>query len=110
MSCEFSPNFGQNPDLSGLLVTWQRLEDNRVVHSFYYKQDQLDKQDPAYWNRTALFLTELSKGNASVRIENVGVQDAGQYLCTVSTNQGTDKADLQLDYGGKRRLFIIKLF
>lgn len=108
LGCEFSPNFEQSPDLSSLVVTWQRQEDNRVVHSYYYKEDQLDKQDSAYWNRTALFVTELSKGNASVKIENVEMQDAGRYLCTVSTNQGTDKAELQLDYGGKLRLFIIK--
>ncbi|XP_053476373.1 V-set domain-containing T-cell activation inhibitor 1 [Ictalurus furcatus] len=99
LGCKFSPDFGANPDLSSLVLTWQRQEDSRVVHSFYYEQDQLEKQSSAYRNRTALFVTELSKGNASVRIENVGVNDAGRYLCTVSTNQGTDKAELQLDYG-----------
>ncbi|KAF4089945.1 hypothetical protein AMELA_G00044060 [Ameiurus melas] len=99
LGCEFSPHFGPNPDLSSLVVTWQRQEDSRVVHSFYYEQDQLAEQSSAYRNRTALFVTELSKGNASVRIENVGVTDAGRYLCIVSTNQGTNKAELQLDYG-----------
>lgn len=107
LGCEFSPNLGQNPDLTSLVVTWQR-EDQRVVHSFYYEQDQLRKQDAAYRNRTALFVTELSKGNASVRIDNVGVQDAGLYLCTVSTSEGTGKADLHLDYGGKWQLIIIE--
>lgn len=108
LGCEFSPIFGQNPDLSSLVVTWQRREDNRVVHSYYYVQDQLDKQNPAYRNRTELFVTELSKGNASVRINNVQMQDGGRYICTVSTSQGTDQAELQLDYGGKRRLFTIR--
>ncbi|KAF5902601.1 antigen like protein, partial [Clarias magur] len=99
LGCAFSPDFGSNPDISSLVMTWQRQEDNRVVHSFYYEQDQLAFQDSAYENRTSLFVTELSKGNASVRIENVGVKDAGRYLCTVSTSRGTDKATLQLDYG-----------
>ncbi|MCJ8730989.1 hypothetical protein PDJAM_G00190600 [Pangasius djambal] len=99
LGCEFSPDFGQNTDLSSLVVTWQRREDNRVVHSFYYGRDQLDTQDSAYKNRTALFVNELRKGNASVKIENVGVKDKGRYLCTVSTSQGTEKAELQLDYG-----------
>ncbi|MCI4376818.1 hypothetical protein PGIGA_G00192690 [Pangasianodon gigas] len=99
LGCEFSPDFGQNPDLSSLVVTWQRQEDNRVVHSFYYGQDQLATQNSTYKNRTALFVNELRKGNASVKIENVGVKDKGRYLCTVSTSQGTEKAELQLDYG-----------
>ncbi|KAF7710878.1 hypothetical protein HF521_009750 [Silurus meridionalis] len=99
LGCEFSPDFGQNPDISSLVLTWQRKKDDRVVHSFYYEQNQLNTQDSAYQNRTSLFRNQLNKGNASVKIDNVGVQDAGHYLCIVSTNQGTDKAELQLDYG-----------
>lgn len=106
LGCVFSPDFGPNPNISSLVVTWQRVENNHVVHSFYYERDQLDLQDSAYQKRTSLFVNKLSKGNASVRIENVGVKDAGRYLCTVSTSRGTDKASLQLDYGGKRRLLI----
>ncbi|KAM9477542.1 CD276 antigen isoform 1-T1 [Clarias gariepinus] len=99
LGCVFSPDFGPNPNISSLVVTWQRVENNHVVHSFYYERDQLDLQDSAYQKRTSLFVNKLSKGNASVRIENVGVKDAGRYLCTVSTSRGTDKASLQLDYG-----------
>lgn len=78
-----------------------------MVHSFYYKQDQLDKQDSAYHNRTALFVNMLSKGNASLRLDRVGVNDAGRYLCIVSTQQGTDKAELRLAYGGNHRGFLL---
>lgn len=106
LGCNFSPDFGANPNLSSLVLTWQRQEDSHVVHSFYYERDQLETQSSAYRNRTALFVTELSKGNASVRIEKVGINDAGRYLCTVSTNLGTDKAELQLDYGGKGGFFV----
>lgn len=102
LGCEFSPDFGQDHDLSSLVVTWQRQDDSRVIHSFYYEQDQLDKQDPAYRNRTTLFVKELNKGNASVKVEHVEMQDAGRYLCIVSTNQGTDRAELQLEYGGNK--------
>ncbi|KAK3553933.1 hypothetical protein QTP70_015287, partial [Hemibagrus guttatus] len=81
------------------VVTWQRQEDNRVVHSFYYNTDQLETQHPAYRNRTALFVTELSKGNASLKLRNIEKNDAGIYLCTVSTSQGTSKEALTVDYG-----------
>ncbi|XP_060781285.1 CD276 antigen [Neoarius graeffei] len=99
LGCVFSLDSGQKPDLSNLVVTWQRQKDNRVVHSYYFAQDQLETQDSAYRNRTALFLTELSKGNASVRLDNVEMKDEGIYICSVSTKQGTDKAELQLIYG-----------
>ncbi|XP_073689914.1 V-set domain-containing T-cell activation inhibitor 1-like [Garra rufa] len=95
LGCEFTPD----PDLSSLVVTWQRQEDSRVVHSFYYQQDNLDRQSPEYHNRTSLYISELGKGNASLRINPFGPKDAGRYLCQVSNAKGTGKALIELDYG-----------
>ncbi|XP_036430990.1 CD276 antigen [Colossoma macropomum] len=97
LGCEFTPQPGS--DLANLVVTWQRQEDIRVVHSYYYLEDQLERQSAEYHKRTSLFHTELSKGNASLRIVNVGPRDVGRYQCMVSTSSGTDKAEIQLDYG-----------
>lgn len=98
LGCEFTPD--STSDLSPLVVTWQRAEDSRVVHSFYYQRDQLSKQSPQYRNRTTLFVSELQKGNATLRIESAGPTDVGEYLCTVSNTKGTDKAHVRLEYGG----------
>ncbi|XP_062850982.1 CD276 antigen-like isoform X2 [Trichomycterus rosablanca] len=95
LGCEFT----SDSDLSALVVTWQRVEDSRVVHSFYYQKDQLERQDAHYKNRTVLFNSELKIGNASLRIYPVGPKDVGSYLCTVSNTKGTDKAQVQLEYG-----------
>ncbi|XP_056108953.1 CD276 antigen-like isoform X3 [Rhinichthys klamathensis goyatoka] len=73
LACEFTPD----PDLSSLVLTWQR--DSRVVHSFYYQQDQLDRQSPEYHNRTSLFISEIGKGNATLRINSVGPKDVALY-------------------------------
>ncbi|XP_039528494.1 CD276 antigen-like isoform X3 [Pimephales promelas] len=73
LGCEFTPD----PDLSSLVLTWQR--DSRVVHSFYYQQDQLDRQSPEYHNRTSLFISEIGKGNATLRINSVGPKDVALY-------------------------------
>ncbi|XP_039528496.1 uncharacterized protein LOC120479783 isoform X5 [Pimephales promelas] len=73
LGCEFTPD----PDLSSLVLTWQR--DSRVVHSFYYQQDQLDRQSPEYHNRTSLFISEIGKGNATLRINSVGPKDVVQF-------------------------------
>ncbi|XP_060781198.1 CD276 antigen [Neoarius graeffei] len=97
LGCEFTPD--STSDLSSLVVTWQRVEDARVVHSFYFQRNQLDLQSPVYRNRTALFVSELWKGNATLRIKPVGPTDVGGYLCTVSSTKGTDKATVQLEYG-----------
>ncbi|CAM4726175.1 unnamed protein product [Leuciscus chuanchicus] len=95
LGCEFTPD----PDLSNLVVTWQRSEDSQVAHSFYYQQDQLDRQSPEFHNRTSLFISELHKGNASLRIAEVRPKDAGLYLCIVSNAKGTGKALMKVTYG-----------
>ncbi len=100
LGCEFT----SDPDLSNLVVTWQRQEDARVVHSFYYQQDQLDRQSSEYHNRTSLYISELHKGNASLRIEAVRPNDAGWYLCIVSNTKGTGRALMQVTYGGKHMM------
>ncbi|XP_062851503.1 V-set domain-containing T-cell activation inhibitor 1 [Trichomycterus rosablanca] len=99
LGCEFSPDLGPHYNLSNLVVTWQRQEDNDVVHSYYYEKDQLEHQSPRYRGRTALFVNKLARGNASLHLEQVALSDEGRYLCTVSTDMGTEKAELRLDYG-----------
>ncbi|KAG7334488.1 hypothetical protein KOW79_002895 [Hemibagrus wyckioides] len=94
LGCEFTPD-----SIQDLVVTWQRVDDSRVVHSFYYQRDQLEVQSPEYSKRTALFVSELQKGNATLRMELVGPKDVGAYLCTVSNKKGTGRAQVQLDYG-----------
>ncbi|KAL1262710.1 hypothetical protein QQF64_005449 [Cirrhinus molitorella] len=76
-------------DLKSTVITWQRGLD--VVHSFYYSQDQLDRQNRHYVNRTSLFSQEMSGGNASLKLDNVTLQDTGMFTCSVSTNTGSQK-------------------
>ncbi|XP_051504389.1 CD276 antigen-like [Myxocyprinus asiaticus] len=95
LGCIFTPD----PNFSSLVVTWQRQEDSRVVHSFYYQQDQLDRQSPEYHNRTSLYISELGKGNASLKIAAVRPKDTGWYICIVSNDKGTERALLEVTYG-----------
>ncbi|KAF7710815.1 hypothetical protein HF521_009687 [Silurus meridionalis] len=66
---------------------------------FYYQKHQFDFQSPYYRNRTTLFVSELHKGNATLRIEPVEPRDTGGYQCIVSNTKGTDKASMRLEYG-----------
>ncbi|KAL2098934.1 hypothetical protein ACEWY4_005414 [Coilia grayii] len=97
LNCSF-PSVAQSGIPSDLLVTWQRMEDSRVVHSFYYGQNQLSRQSGDYKYRTSLYVSELWTGNASLKVTDVRAQDAGRYLCTVSDDRGTDKAEVQVEY------------
>ncbi|XP_052468710.1 CD276 antigen [Carassius gibelio] len=76
-------------DLRSTVITWQRGLD--VIHSFYYNQDQLERQNQHYVNRTSLFSQEIAQGNASLKLEKVTLHDAGVYTCSVSTNTGSQK-------------------
>lgn len=96
LGCRFTPD----PDTSHLVVTWQRQEDVRVVHSFYYQKDQLDRQSPEYCGRTFLYNSELAKGNASLQITEVNPKDTGRYICIVTNSQGSSRGLVELTYGG----------
>ncbi|XP_016364197.1 programmed cell death 1 ligand 1-like [Sinocyclocheilus rhinocerous] len=80
---------GSSWDLRSTVITWQRGLD--VVHSFYYSQDQLDRQNLHFVNRTSLFIQKMAGGNASLKLDEVTLQDAGVYTCSVSTNTGSQK-------------------
>ncbi|KAG5856034.1 hypothetical protein ANANG_G00003580 [Anguilla anguilla] len=96
LGCSYAPSLGNN--LEKLVVTWQTAEDNLVLHSFYFGRDQLDKQNARYRNRTSMFHPLLGTGNASLRLDRVGPQDSGRYLCSVDSLLGNGKAEVQLEY------------
>ncbi|XP_031644936.1 CD276 antigen-like [Oncorhynchus kisutch] len=111
LGCVFPPSLDLGSPLEeGLVVTWQRVEDLRVVHSFYYGTDQLARQSGEYHNRTGLFHSQLSRGNASLRLESVGPGDQGRYLCSVNNMKGTGKAEVQLKYAGRFSFLLPSLF
>ncbi|KAK1151803.1 CD276 antigen-like isoform X2 [Acipenser oxyrinchus oxyrinchus] len=93
LSCSFSYKAGA--DLTRVVVTWQR-PDYRVVHSFYYGRDQLDRQNETYRNRTQLFPEQLSVGNASLILKQVRGEDEGLYTCSVTNQVESTQGDVRL--------------
>ncbi|XP_051945883.1 CD276 antigen-like isoform X2 [Xyrauchen texanus] len=94
LPCEFVPDH----NLTHLVITWQRQEDIRVVHSYYHQRDQLDLQSSDYLHRTNLNHKLIAKGDASLNISNFGLKDAGKYQCIVSNTKGNDRGVVQLLY------------
>ncbi len=85
-------------DLKSTVITWQR--GLNVVHSFYYSQNQLDRQNQNYVNRTSLFSQEMAGGNASLKLDKVSLQDTGMYTCSVSTNTGSQQKSFGVRIAG----------
>ncbi|KAM8972151.1 protein NLRC3-like [Pelodytes ibericus] len=79
-------NYKSEYNHQDLVVSWQRLENDTVVHSYYYGSSQAVHQDKNYQGRTAMFSELLSKGNMSLLLKNVTKSDAGNYTCIVILN------------------------
>ncbi|CAH2223007.1 HERV-H LTR-associating 2 isoform X1 [Pelobates cultripes] len=84
LPCSFKPTEEE-------VIHWNIDENSKNVHSFYYGQEHLEDQDPNYRGRTSLFLSELSSGNASLKITDVKKSDENTYSCYVGTQTGNRK-------------------
>ncbi|XP_067831492.1 CD276 antigen-like [Heptranchias perlo] len=94
LPCTFNPV--PSISLPRLVITWQLVGSDRVVHSYYYQQDQLSKQDPLYLNRTRLFPEGLLAGNASLQLRDVRLSDEATYMCSASSETGSSKRLVQV--------------
>ncbi|KAM4533475.1 uncharacterized protein PAE49_021979 [Odontesthes bonariensis] len=66
------------------------------VHSFYQNKDQLGVQDQRFRGRTSLFQDQISRGNVSLQLTGVKVQDQGRYECFISTISGNKDTFINL--------------
>ncbi|KAK1884956.1 HERV-H LTR-associating protein 2 [Dissostichus eleginoides] len=77
LPCSFQPG-------AEVIVHWIQLADS-PAHSYYHDQDQLGHQKPRFSGRTSLFKNQISRGNASLLLSGVKVDDEGRYKCYTST-------------------------
>uniref|UniRef100_A0A3P9M993 Immunoglobulin V-set domain-containing protein n=1 Tax=Oryzias latipes TaxID=8090 RepID=A0A3P9M993_ORYLA len=73
LPCSFTP--GDHLEIHWIQLTPTLTE----VHSYYDNKDQLEVQDQRFRGRTSLFQDQISKGNASLQLTGVMVQDEGIY-------------------------------
>ncbi|MEQ2211023.1 hypothetical protein XENOCAPTIV_024337 [Xenoophorus captivus] len=80
-----------------LLIHWIQVSaGDSMVHSYYEGRDQLEHQVQNFKNRTSLFQDQISRGNASLLLRRVKVQDEGKYKCYTSTSSGIKESFLNL--------------
>uniref|UniRef100_A0A3Q2TU80 Ig-like domain-containing protein n=1 Tax=Fundulus heteroclitus TaxID=8078 RepID=A0A3Q2TU80_FUNHE len=90
LPCQFP--FGSDP-----LIHWYHVSDGEsLAHSYFRDQDQLGYQVENFKNRTSLFQDQISRGNASLLLRRVKVQDEGEYKCYTSTMRGFEQSIVNL--------------
>uniref|UniRef100_A0A452HYR9 Ig-like domain-containing protein n=1 Tax=Gopherus agassizii TaxID=38772 RepID=A0A452HYR9_9SAUR len=97
LNCLFPSQPGMN--LQRLTLTWQKEQagaEALVLHSYYYGKEQLERQDQIYRNRTQLDPEGLARGNASLTLRGIRIQDEGIYLLRRQVAVMASTADLPL--------------
>ncbi len=88
---------------SDSVIHWiQVTTGNTVVHSYYNNQDQLAHQIQHFRGRTSLFKDQISRGNASLQLRAVELQDQGRYKCFTSVISGNKESFINLKVDGMR--------
>uniref|UniRef100_A0A3B3TMP5 Ig-like domain-containing protein n=1 Tax=Poecilia latipinna TaxID=48699 RepID=A0A3B3TMP5_9TELE len=83
---------------SGSVIRWSNPSSagDSVVHSYYDGQDQLGQQNQKFQGRTSLILDQISRGNASLLLKEVKIQDEGRYKCNISSSTGYKESFINL--------------
>ncbi|XP_045566544.1 V-set domain-containing T-cell activation inhibitor 1 isoform X1 [Salmo salar] len=103
LPCSFQPG-------SEEVIHWLQPEDKDLtVHSYYYSTDQLKQQSQPYRGRTALFNDQIPKGNASLLLRGITLQDQGRYKCYTSTIKGNKESCVNIAVEAPVRLVDIQL-
>ncbi|KAI3354910.1 hypothetical protein L3Q82_004708 [Scortum barcoo] len=91
-SCILPCSFQGGTDV---VLHWVKL-DRGNVHSYYNNRDQLANQEQHLRGRTSLFKEQISRGNASLQLTEVEVQDQGRYKCFTSLVIGNKESFINL--------------
>ncbi|XP_010966422.3 V-set domain-containing T-cell activation inhibitor 1 isoform X1 [Camelus ferus] len=95
LSCTFEPDI----KLSDIVIQWLKEGVMGLVHEFKEGKDDLSDQDEMFRGRTAVFSDQVIVGNASLRLKNVQLTDAGTYKCYIITSKGKGNANLEYKTG-----------
>ncbi|XP_078075194.1 butyrophilin subfamily 3 member A1-like [Mustelus asterias] len=80
LECQLIPKLA----IKDFEVRWTK--GNGLVHLYRFGQDENMEQDASYKDRTQLFASEFQKGNVSLKLTNVQLEDEGEYKCLVDTS------------------------
>uniref|UniRef100_A0A669F5V1 Ig-like domain-containing protein n=1 Tax=Oreochromis niloticus TaxID=8128 RepID=A0A669F5V1_ORENI len=79
-----------------IVIHWFKTPRDLRVHSYYHSKNQFGHQDQRFRNRTSVFQDQIRRGNASLQLTSVEVQDEGRYKCHTSTIKGNQESFVNL--------------
>ncbi|TFJ97824.1 perforin-1-like [Platysternon megacephalum] len=83
---------------ASITVQWILIQPSRKPVKIVYKgRFSKDQQDERSWGGMELFSTEWTKGNMSLKLNNVQLPDRGKYVCSVAAGDWYDKAAIELE-------------
>ncbi|TFJ95728.1 histone H3 [Platysternon megacephalum] len=92
---------------ASITVQWILIQPSRKPVKIVYKgRFSEDRQDERSWGGMELFSTEWTKGNMSLKLNNVQLPDRGKYVCSVAAGDWYDKAAIELEVTGQCLLFV----
>nr|XP_021327848.1 uncharacterized protein LOC100333256 [Danio rerio] len=100
-----------------LKVEWKRADldsdSETLVHLYQDGESRAEVQQQDYHDRAHFFTEEFQHGNFSLRLDNLGTEDAGEYRCRVHSQHNhvfSTKVILELEYDHSSSLagFIVK--
>uniref|UniRef100_A0A674MUD7 Ig-like domain-containing protein n=1 Tax=Takifugu rubripes TaxID=31033 RepID=A0A674MUD7_TAKRU len=92
LPCSFHPGSNET-------IQWFRQ--GLGVYTFKRGDDQLGSQTPSFQSRTSLFQDQISRGNASLLLMWVKVEDQGRYMCYTSTDIDNSENFIELKVEGQ---------
>lgn len=108
LDCKFQTKTSQV--FSDVSITWQKKGLTGVVYQYQNNEDHLQEQNPQFKNKVTLFPDDIAKGNASLFMKSVSLEDEGVYSCSVTASGVTGTVSIDLRVGGKKclnRMFFI---
>ncbi|XP_019899212.2 myelin-oligodendrocyte glycoprotein-like isoform X3 [Esox lucius] len=94
--CQVSPIFNIKP----FEVQWYRSDDvNKPTLLYMDHKIQEALMDPRFRGRVSL-TGGLERGNASLRLERVTLEDSGEFVCYIASNKWYEKAHVVLAVSG----------
>lgn len=88
-----------NENAEDLDVQW--IVNGMLVHRYKDHTDQTADQLSVYQGRTSLFQDELQRGNISLKLLSVRLEDTNTYTCYVGTLLGTFDASFKVKIDGR---------
>ena len=105
LPCTFKP--GDDP-----LIHWFQMggEEEIYAHSYYNGNDQLLHQKDRFRGRTSLFKDQIQRGNASLLLSRVEVQDQGRYKCYTSSINNYNELFIVVTVEGKHHYLLFCVY